>query len=278
MLDETFNELADLALRHSGQLIPHSRSYLIEARLGAIVRREGFGSLDDLAHCLRERPNPVFEAEIASALLSKDTRFFREREVLDKIIHDILPERLKKTSNGKLRIWCAGGGTGQEAYSLAMRMQEASDVLGGARIDIVSTDICKTSVERARSGAFGHFEVQRGLSVHRLLNFFAREETGDWRISEEMRSQISFRQHNLIDDSSGLGKFDVILCRHVMSGMDAAARGDVTRHLVNQLLPGGMIFLGEGESLATVTDLLEPSMTHRGGWVVTGTAEREAAA
>ncbi|MEO1101850.1 MAG: protein-glutamate O-methyltransferase CheR [Pseudomonadota bacterium] len=278
MLDETFNELSDLALRHSGQLIPQSKSYLMEARLGVIARREGFGSLDDLAHCLRERPNPTFEAEVAAALLSQDTRFFRERETIETLTLSVLPARLKQTSNGKLRVWCAGGASGQEAYSIAMRIDEVGGALKGARIDILSTDLCKGITERARKGTFGHFEVQRGLSIQRLLNYFQRQETGDWRISDEMRSAISFRQHNLIDDSSGLGKFDVILCRHVLSGMDAVARRDVVERLVSQLLPGGVVMLGEGETLAGITNSLEPSMAYRGGWVVSGTAEREAAA
>lgn len=278
MLDETFNELGDLALRHSGQLIPQSKSYLMEARLGVIARREGFGSLDDLAHCLRERPNPAFEGEVAAALLSKDTRFFRERETIETLTLSVLPARLKQTSNGKLRVWCVGGASGQEAYSIAMRLDEAGGAMAGARIDILSTDLCKAITERARKGAFGHFEVQRGLSIQRLLNYFQRQETGDWQISDEMRSAISFRQHNLIDDSSGLGKFDAILCRHVLSGMDTVARRDVVERIVSQLLPGGIVMLGEGETLAGITDALEPSMAYRGGWVVSGTAEREAAA
>ena len=278
MLDETFNELAELALKHSGQAITPSKSYLMEARLGPIARREGFGSLDDLAHCLRERPNPVFEAEVAAALLSKETRFFRERAVFDALVSTVFPERLRQTSNGKLRVWCAGGSTGQEAYSLAMRLDEAENGLSGARIDILSTDLCKTAVERARAGKFGHFEVQRGLSIQRLLAHFKREETGEWRISEELRARISFREHNLIEDASGLGKFDVILCRHVLSGMAPEARKLVADRLAAQLLPGGLIMLGEGETFAGATTRLEASMTYRGAWVAEGTAEREAAA
>ena len=69
MQDGVFNELADLALKGSGQAIPRSKSYLIEARLAPIARREGFGSLEDLVHCLKSRANPVFAAECAAALV-----------------------------------------------------------------------------------------------------------------------------------------------------------------------------------------------------------------
>ena len=62
MQEEVFNELAELALKGSGQAIPKSKSYLIEARLAAIARREGFGTMADLVHCLKSRANAVFAA------------------------------------------------------------------------------------------------------------------------------------------------------------------------------------------------------------------------
>ena len=115
MKDEVFNELADLALKGSGQSIPKSKAYLIEARLAPIARREGFGTMEDLVHCVKSRANPAFISEIAATLVSKDTRFFRERETLQRVVTDVLPERLKATNTGRLKIWLAGGSTGQEA-------------------------------------------------------------------------------------------------------------------------------------------------------------------
>ena len=83
MQETTFNELADLALRQSGQTIPASKAYLMEARLSTIARRENFATLDDLVHCLKARPNPRFEQEVAAALTGKATRFFGDRDLLD---------------------------------------------------------------------------------------------------------------------------------------------------------------------------------------------------
>ncbi|MBU3921031.1 MAG: chemotaxis protein CheR, partial [Alphaproteobacteria bacterium] len=60
MQEAVFNALADLAHTTSGQIIPASKAYLVEARLAGIARREGFGSLEDLVHCLESRQNPVF--------------------------------------------------------------------------------------------------------------------------------------------------------------------------------------------------------------------------
>ena len=134
MQEEVFNELADLALKSSGQAIPKSKSYLIEARLAPIARREGFGSMADLVHCLKSRANPIFAAEIAAALVSKDTWFFRDRDCLQRIVEDVLPKRLKASNTGRLKVWCAGGSTGQEAYSLAILLaDEMPPALRGPR-------------------------------------------------------------------------------------------------------------------------------------------------
>ena len=278
MQETVFNVLADLALKATGQAIPPSRAYLMEARLAPLARREGFGTLADLVHCLESRQNPVFRNEVASALLTHDTWFFRERAVFDTVINTILPERLDATQSGRLRVWCAGGSTGQEAYSLAMLLEdEPGASLRSAKIEILSTDYCKYSTEKARLGVYNHYEAQRGLSIFRLMKHFTRMDSGDWQANETIRSRVSFRQHNLMETASGLGKFDLIFCRHVLSGMSKAARMRVAEVLVAQMAPGAVIILGEGETFQGLTELLEPARDIRQGWVAAGTANRAAA-
>lgn len=279
MQDAVFNVLADLALNASGQSIPASKAYLMEARLAGLARREGFGSLEDLVHCLESRQNPVFRAEIASALLSRDTWFFRENGSLEAMVRSKLPERIAASPAGRIRIWCAGGSTGQEAYSLSMLLEDETPVgLTGAKVEILSTDLCKQATEQARTGIFGHYDVQRGLSIQRLLKHFTRLDSGDWQASEALRGRVSFRAHNLLEPAGGLGKFDIIVCRNVLSGMARSGRVRVAESLVNQLSPGGLILLGDGESLYGLTDRLEPAGDVRLGWVAAGTANAKASA
>lgn len=280
MQEATFHELADLALKQTGQAIPVSKAYLVEARLAHILRREGFATPDDLVACLNARPNPVFEAEIVAALQTRTTWFFRDRERLNQLVSDVLPERVRDSKAGRIRIWCAGVSTGQEAYSLAMLLKEADiPALKGARIDITATDICRKALDQARGGLYGHFEVQTGLSVHRLLANFERLETGHWQVSEELRERIGFRQHNLVDPQARLGQFDIILCRNVVSNMDASRRGAVCEGLADQLQPGGIVLLGEKETLSAERNCaLEPSRLMGGAFSAVDKARRTQAA
>jgi chemotaxis protein methyltransferase CheR len=268
MQETTFNELADLALRLSGQHFAPSKAYLMEARLSSISRRESFATLDDLVHCLKARPNQRFEQEVAAALTSKQTSFFKHRELLDQIVNHALPSRLKLSKNGRLRIWCAGVSFGQEAWSLAMLINEqVGSALTNAEISIVGSDLSTDAIERAERGVYGHYEVQKGLSIHRLMTNFTRQNTGEWEINEGLRHSVSFRRHNLLHPAQDLGAFDIILCSNVLNGLSLQAKKDVLATMTTQLLPDAFLFLGPDETAEGITDTVKPSREMRGSFV-----------
>lgn len=279
MQESTYNELADLALRTTGQHIPASKSYLMDARLSNISRRESFATLDDLVHCLKARPNQRFEQEIAAALTNKRTHFFRERELLAQIVGNALPHRLKQSKNGRLRIWCAGVSTGQEVWSLAIRLrEEVGSPLASADIEIIGTDISVDCTETANQGTYGHFEVQKGLSIHRLMTNFARENSGDWTVNKDLRDGISFRRHNLLHPAQDLGNFDLIICTHVISGLAKPAQQEVLTHLSRQLLPGGFLFAAPSEQIEGINPVIKPSRDMRGAFERDTSASKTVAA
>ncbi|MEM6412731.1 MAG: CheR family methyltransferase [Pseudomonadota bacterium] len=262
-----FDELADLALRASGYAFRSTHAYLMESRLAHIMRRESFSTLEELANCLRARPNPVFEQEIVAALTSKKTRFFSDRQTLLRIVTDVLPKLGGLRDDGEsLRLLCAGGATGQEAYSLAILLEEqGAEFLNGRSVEIISVDICKTSTERARSGLFNHFEIQTGLSIHRMLAHFEKSDNF-WRASDILRQRISFRTHNLVQELSGLGAFDVILLRNVLPPMATPLAGDLVSRLSRQLRPNGLIYLADKETLPGLIEGVEASYDARGAY------------
>lgn len=267
MQDTTFNEIADLALRHTGQAFAPSKSYLMEARLEAIKRRESFATLDDLALCLKARPNPRFEAEIAAALTGKLTGFFCDRDLINRLCAHALPARLKSATTGRLRVWCAGVSTGQEAWSLAIALSEVTGgALKGAEIEIIGTDISGDVLQHATAGTYGHYDVQKGLSIHRLMKNFTRHDNGDWQLKDHLQGRVKFRRHNLIKPAGDLGHFDIIICRNVLSGMIKPMQTIAVEHMVKQLLPGGFMLTGADESLIGVVDGLTPNPDMRGAF------------
>ena len=279
MQESTFNELADLALRNSGQHFAPTKSYLMDARLSNISRRESFATLDDLVQCLKARPNPRFEQEVAAALTSKKTSFFAERETIEQIVTHALPQRLKLSKSGILRIWCAGTSTGQEAWSLAMRIREdVGSPLASAQIEIIGADLSTDCVETAKRGVYGHFDVQKGLSIHRLMTNFNRHDNGEWEIKDDLRETVFFRRQNLLNPASDLGGFDVILCSNIISSLAKPAKRQVLETLSKQMLPDAYLFFGPDESIEGLSSSIKPSRDMRGAFIRTSSDSATAAA
>lgn len=278
MQESTFNELSDLALRLSGQHIAASKAYLLQARLSTISRRENLATLDDLVHCLKARPNPRFEQEVAAALSSKKTSFFGERDLIEKVVTQALPQRLSHSKTGRLRVWCAGVSTGQEAWSLAIRLsEEMGSTLARAEIEIVGTDLSTNCIETAKTGTYGHFDVQKGLSIHRLMTNFGRKDNGDWSIADAFHQNVSFRRHNLLDAARDLGAFDIIICANVLGALAPAAQRRAIENMSAQLLPEAYLFAAPGEKIEGISSLIKPSRSLRGAFE-RNTADKKTAA
>ena len=102
------------------------------------------------------------------------------------------------------------------------------------------------TLERARTGVFSHFEVQKGLPARRLIDHFQpREES--WQASAELREMIRWRRVNLLADAPGPVTFDVIVCRGILPQTAPQMRPAVILNLAQSLAPGGVLILGRGE-------------------------------
>ena len=159
-----------------------------------------------------------------------------------------MPELLSSHAHDRrLRFWCAACSTGQEAYSLAMTLDQDGRALRGWSVEILATDLSEAAIQSARTGTYSQFEVQRGLSTGQLLRYFHRQDE-TWRVNEHLRARINFRDFNLLEDFSDLGKFDVIFCRNVLMYFDPELKRAMLARLNQALNDGGYLFLGASES------------------------------
>src|SRR5690606_29202065 len=167
-----------------------------------------------------------------------------DKSPFDQFRTVMLPALLSARQNDKrLRIWSAAASTGQEAYSLAMILDEFSARLAGWKIEIVGTDLAETVLEKARKGVYSQFEVQRGLPAPMLLRHF--NQIGEsWQISDHIRSKVTFKQLNLLSDFNLLGRFDIIYCRNVLIYFDAVRKTDILTRMARILAPDGFMTLG----------------------------------
>jgi len=251
----------------SGLVLLPQKQYLVESRLMPVVRRNGLPDLGELLHRLRAPDAEPLRVAVTEAMTINESFFFRDKIPFDRFRDTILPALLEtRALRKRIRIWCAAAATGQEPYSLAMILQEAADRLEGWRTEILATDISNEMIEKARAGLYSQFEVQRGLPIQLLIRHF--EQVGElWRITEDVRRMVQFRQLNLLDDFSSLGLFDVVFCRNVLIYFDNATKTAIFERIARVLASDGFLVLGAAETVVGLTNVFLPHPEKRGLYV-----------
>ncbi len=247
MAPDDFAFLARLVHRRAGIVLTESRYALIERRLAPVMRRFG---LKDLTQVMRElRPGQeALAGAVTEAMTVNETSFFRDPELFRRLGKDILPSLLANRANEKrLRVWSAACAAGQEAYSLAMMLNNLGLAAEGWTIDLIASDISAEAVARAERGHYSFFEAQRGLSEGDLAVWF-RAEAGGYTVAEHIRRMVAFRRFNLLDSYGWLDDLDLVLCRNVLIYFDSGTKLSVLERIADAMAPGGVLVLGEAET------------------------------
>jgi chemotaxis protein methyltransferase CheR len=237
----------------TGVALDESKAYLVECRLSGLARSAGCASYRDLCQKARSSADRKLQDQIIDAITTHETLFFRDNSPFDALRQKVLPELLAakaRTPHPKrLRIWSAACSTGQEPYSIAMTLWQTIPKILSWDVNILGTDISDAAVRQASVGRFSAHEIQRGMDPAMLAKFF-HQESGVWKVNDELRSLVAFRRHNLLDNFNSLGPFDVIFCRNVAIYFDVKTRRDLFFRLADRLSPNGYLFVGSSESLS----------------------------
>jgi len=207
-------------------------------------------------------------------LLNNETYFFRDRSPFDLLARHALPElAIQRQKTRRIRIWSAGCSTGQEVYSLAMMFAEEPEKWLGWTIDIVGTDVSTACIDRARSGIYSQFEVQRGLGINQMIKWF--EECPDgWRAVETLRKPLRFQVHNLLEPPPHPGGFDVVLCRNVLLYLSPDKKALAFDRLASAMAEDGWLMLGAGETVIGQSSRLGADIKARGLYRLAGDGTR----
>jgi two-component system CheB/CheR fusion protein len=183
------------------------------------------------------------------------TRFFRDPEAFDLLEQRILPELLmREPRNTPVRLWVAGCATGEEAYSLAILVQDLMARHGERPVKIFATDVHRGSLERAAIAAYDE-EAVSNVSPERLARYFI--QTGStYQVVPELRQMIVFAQHNVISDAP-FTRLDLITCRNLLIYLQPAAQQRILSFFHFALNQNGVLFIGPSESLGPLADGFE---------------------
>jgi chemotaxis protein methyltransferase CheR len=259
-----YDYLRKLLKERSGLVLSADKQYLVESRLLPVAHRAGMANLAELVQKLRGMKNEPLVIAVAEAMTTNESFFFRDKLPFEHFRETIMPALLAaRSAQRRIRIWCAAASTGQEPYSLAMSLKEMGEKIAGRQVEIVATEFSTQVLEKAKSGIFSQFEVQRGLPIQLLIKYF--EKIGDaWHINPDVRAMVQFRPFNLLHDFNHLGSFDLVFCRNVLIYFDQETKARVLDRIARIMEHDGYLVLGAAETVVGLTDSFKPLPDRRG--------------
>jgi chemotaxis methyl-accepting protein methylase len=219
------------------------REATIRRRIYNRMLAAGVPTLGSYLELLRNSRAEV--AKLAENLTVKVSSFYRDTRAFDVVSREVLPLVARRRAGGHVRIWSAGCGRGEEAYTLAMLIEEQH--LPGC---ILATDIDHNALSVAQTGVYS-LDAIVGLPED-LSRTYCRSVSAAFpahvAVGEVVRRRVRFRVHDMLSGTSPAPQaFDLICCRNVLIYLKREEQQRALRYFYRALAPGGFLFLGEAE-------------------------------
>ena len=256
--DFVFDNFRKLIYDSCGIYFQDNKKYLLESRLMKRISYLGIGSYEEYYDYLKFKLSGVQEKKyLFEAITINETYFFRNQAQLDALVLNVIPELLKlKSKSGKqrLRIWSAASSSGEEAYSIAIIINDLLKLkYPTLEVEIIGTDIDHTVIATAKSGIYKEYSI-RNTPAYYLKKYFKNYDN-NYELIPAIKNMASFKNLNLVDDSEmrAMLNFDIIFCANVLIYFDLKAKIKVINHLYNSLNKGGYLFIGYAETLHMIS-------------------------
>jgi two-component system CheB/CheR fusion protein len=253
--DEVLHDILALMRISTGHNFTNYKRSTVLRRIARRMQVNGVETLSDYLQLMRENPKEV--KELQHDMLITVTNFFRDTEAFQILEREVVPKIfLEKTINDRVRVWVTGCASGEEAYSLAILMQEHAESLDSApQLQIFATDIDEESITQAREGVFPE-TIAADVPLERLKRYFTREGQ-HYRVKKEIREIVLFAPHNILRDPP-FSRLDMVSCRNLLIYLNREAQDRVLELFHFSLKPSGFLFLGSSESAESLPELFVP--------------------
>jgi two-component system CheB/CheR fusion protein len=222
-----------------------------------IERRMAVNRIDTLEQYIRLlQQNPAELDRLWKEFLIRVTQFFRNPKVMTTLAEKAVSPLLKdRPAHEPVRVWVPACSTGEEAYSIALLLQEQLDRLGRTHsVQIFATDIDEEALQIGRQG-FYPASIAADVPAKYLRRYFLKHEQ-DFQIGKALRGTVVFARHDITRDPP-FSHMDLVSCRNLLIYLRPQLQARVLDSLSYALKPGGVLFLGHSESLGKFTDFYE---------------------
>lgn len=238
------------------------KKQLIEGRLSHTLKSRGLASFSAYFALIRADKSNEELQFFLNKITTNHSYFARENDHFDFMFQTALPY-LESHRRGDLRIWSAGCSSGQEAYTMAIVI----DQYFGSRksswdTTILATDISTDVLAKARQGIYSEDNLNY-LPPQWLKQYFTKLPNGTYQVIERIRNEVVFKPSNLMEPFVYKKPFDIIFCRNVMIYFDNITTQNTIEKFYQATAPGGYFFIGHSESVnrnATRYRYLQPAI------------------
>lgn len=247
-----FKQIIDIIHQKSGTNFQHYKHQTLRRR---IAKRMVVTRQDTIENYQTFLKNNAKEQEfLFDDMLIPVTYFFRDPDYFDSLSQAVFPALINNLKSKNLRIWSAGCSTGEEAYSLAicideyLRKANKTDI----KVQIIASDLSEKCIAKARSGTYTTQDV-KNISEERLANYFTKRDSRI-HINKSIRDLCVFAVHDLTKDVP-FSRIDFISCRNVFIYFDMHLQNQIFSSFHYALRDKGILFLGKSESANGVSHL-----------------------
>jgi chemotaxis methyl-accepting protein methylase len=253
MIDEQVEQILALVAEKRGIDFRDYRRETLQRRARSRARAAGCADLAAYREVLGRSGDEL--DRLVETLVVPVTGFFRDAWAFRELADHVLPQLAARRP--LLRAWVAGAATGEEAYTLAMLLAEASARQSGGGFEVIASDLDRPSLEVARAAVYPDKAVQ-GLPAE-LRARYLRKDGSMVRVAEAIRGRVQFAEHDLVGTRLApreaiVAAFDVVLCRNVLLYFDQPLRAKAVARLAAVLEPSGALMVGGFETLPAASD------------------------
>lgn len=266
LTDQEFHTLVEFVHSKYGINLSKKR-VLIEGRLAQTLRQKGFTSFRQYIDLLKADRTGAEVTAFLNRITTNHSYFARENEHFNYLANTVLPYMERTRNNHDLRIWSAGCSAGQEAYNMAMTIDQ---YFGPKKhlwdTTILATDISMNVLNRAKTAIYPANNLTNVPAIWKQ-KYFKPLGDGNYQVCDRIRKEVVFKPLNLMEPFHFIKPFDIIFCRNVMIYFDAPTTDRLIEKFYNVTAPGGYLFIGHSEVInkeVTKYHYVQPAIYQRG--------------
>lgn len=256
--------------KRTGIQFTEAKRYFVEKRLNLSIDDAGFDGFHTWFAALRMDNRPELLQDLINQLTINETYFMREDYQFDALISAVLPNVLAARGGparigGPLKILSLPCSTGEEPYSIALRLLEEWPPIDKLDVEIHGADIDSDVLDQAALATYGARSLQR-VPKSWVAKYFDAVGNGHYQLNDGIRGVVTLHQINVCETAEMriFVDFDVIFCRNVLIYFDELSSRRAAENLYGALRPGGYLFLGHSESMSRISPIFTPTRLPEG--------------